>query len=104
VAVNLWLAENRGVSGVFNCGTGRAQTFNQLAAAVINAARGTQLPLERLVAEGLIEYIPFPEGLMEKYQSYTQADLTRLRAAGYRGEFRSVEQGVAAYVAELKRT
>jgi len=104
VAVNLWLAENRGVSGVFNCGTGRAQTFNQLAAAVINAARGTQLPLERLVAEGLIEYIPFPEGLMEKYQSYTQADLTRLRAAGYRGEFRSVEQGVAAYVAELKQT
>ncbi len=104
VDVNLWLVENRGVSGVFNCGTGRAQSFNQLAAAVINAARGSQLPLEQLVEEGLIRYIPFPEGLMEKYQSYTQADLTRLRAAGYAGKFRSVEQGVAAYVAELKRT
>jgi len=104
VDVNLWLVENRGVSGVFNCGTGRAQSFNQLAAAVINAARGTRLPLEQLVKEGLIRYIPFPEGLMEKYQSYTQADLTRLRAAGYAGRFRSVEQGVAAYVAELKRT
>ena len=103
VEVILWLAENRGVSGVFNCGTGRAQSFNQLAAAVINAARGTQLPLERLVAERVIEYIPFPEGLMQNYQSYTQADLTRLRAAGYAGKFRSVEQGVAAYVAELKR-
>lgn len=104
VAANLWLAENRGVSGVFNCGTGRAQSFNQLAAAVINAAQGSALPLARLVEEGLIEYIPFPRGLMENYQSYTQADLTRLRAAGYAGKFRSVEEGVAAYVAELKRT
>ena len=103
VAVNLWLGENRDLSGVFNCGTGRAQSFNQLAAAVINASRGTRLPLPRLVKDGLIEYIPFPKGLLEKYQSYTQADLTRLRAAGYRGEFRDVEQGVAAYVAELKR-
>jgi ADP-L-glycero-D-manno-heptose 6-epimerase len=104
VAVNLWLLEHPEVSGVFNCGTGRAQTFNQLAAAVINAARGTRLPLPRLVKDRLIEYIPFPMGLMEKYQSYTQADLTRLRAAGYRGEFRGVEQGVAAYVEELKRS
>ena len=103
VAVNLWLSENRGVSGVFNCGTGRAQSFNQLAAAVINAARGTSLPLSKLVKDGLIEYIPFPAGLMEKYQSYTQADLARLRAAGYQGAFRAVEQGVAAYVEELKR-
>lgn len=103
VAVNLWLVENRGVSGVFNCGTGRAQSFNQLAAAVINAARSSALPLARLVEQGLIEYIPFPRGLMENYQSYTQADLARLRAAGYRGEFRSVEQGVAAYVEELGR-
>ena len=101
VALNLWLAENRGVSGVFNCGTGRAQTFNQLAAAVINAARGTRLPLPRLLEDGLIEYIPFPGGLMAQYQSYTQADLARLRAAGYRGEFRDVEQGVEAYTRAL---
>ena len=103
VAVNLWLLDHPQVSGVFNCGTGRAQSFNQLAAAVINAAQGTRRPAAELVRQGLIEYIPFPPGLLEKYQSYTQADLARLRAAGYRGEFRAVEQGVAAYVEELKR-
>jgi len=103
VEVNLWLLEHPGVSGVFNCGTGRAQSFNELAAAVINAVQGTRLGLEDLVAKGLIEYIPFPPALADKYQSYTQADLARLRAAGYTREFRPVQQGVAAYVAELQK-
>ena len=102
VAVNLWLLDHPGASGVFNCGTGRAQTFNQLAAAVINASQGTRRTVAELAREGRIEYIPFPPGLLERYQSFTQADLTRLRAAGYGGEFRAVEQGVAAYVEELK--
>jgi len=102
VAVNLWLLDHPQVSGVFNCGTGRAQSFNELAAAVINAAQGTRLPAAELAKRGLIEYIPFPPGLLERYQSFTQADLARLRAAGYAGEFRPVEQGVAAYVEELK--
>src|SRR5512145_168830 len=103
VDVNLWLLERRDVSGVFNCGTGRAQTFNELAAAVINAVHGTRLSVKEMVQNSLIEYIPFPAGLADKYQSYTQADLTRLRAAGYAREFRPVEQGVAAYVAELRK-
>jgi len=103
VEVNLWLLEHPGVSGVFNCGTGRAQSFNDLAAAVINAVQGTRLGLKDLVAKGLIEYIPFPPALLDKYQSYTQADLARLRGAGYTREFRPVEQGVAAYVAELQK-
>jgi ADP-L-glycero-D-manno-heptose 6-epimerase len=103
VDVNLWLLERREVSGVFNCGTGRAQTFNELAAAVINAAQGTRLSVKEMVQKGLIEYIPFPAELADKYQSYTQADLTRLRAAGYAREFRPVEQGVAAYAAELQK-
>ncbi|HEV2431313.1 MAG TPA: ADP-glyceromanno-heptose 6-epimerase [Burkholderiales bacterium] len=103
VDVNLWLLERRDVSGVFNCGTGRAQTFNELAAAVINAVQDTRLSVKEMAQKGLIEYIPFPAGLADKYQSYTQADLTRLRAAGYAGDFRPVEQGVAAYVAELQR-
>ena len=103
VAVNLWLLDQPGVSGVFNCGTGRAQTFNELAAAVINATRGSASSVEELSKKGTIEYIPFPATLEGKYQSYTQADLTRLRAAGYRGEFRTVQQGVAAYVDELKK-
>jgi ADP-L-glycero-D-manno-heptose 6-epimerase len=103
VAVNLWLLEHPEVSGVFNCGTGRAQTFNELAAAVINAAQATRFSLKELVQKGLIEYIAFPPALIGKYQSYTQADLAHLRRAGYNGAFRPVEQGVAAYVAELQK-
>jgi ADP-L-glycero-D-manno-heptose 6-epimerase len=101
VDVNLWFLDRRDVSGIFNCGTGRAQTFNELAAATINAVQGTRHSVSELVGKGLIEYIPFPGGLQEKYQSYTQADLSRLRGVGYPGEFQSVERGVAAYVKEL---
>jgi ADP-L-glycero-D-manno-heptose 6-epimerase len=103
VEVNLWLLERRDVSGVFNCGTGRAQSFNELAAATINAVQGTRFSLKELIQKNLIEYIPFPAGLLEKYQSFTQADLARLRAAGYARDFKTVEQGVAAYVAELQK-
>ena len=102
VAVNLWFLERRSVSGIFNCGTGRAQTFNRLAMAVINAVHGTQLTLHDAVAKGLIEYVPFPPQLQGKYQSFTEADLAKLRAAGYPGEFMDVEKGVAAYVQHLQ--
>jgi len=101
VSVNLWLLENRGISGIFNCGTGRAQSFNEVAAAVINNVQGFDLSIEELTTKGFIEYIPFPPQLVGKYQSYTQADLTRLRAAGYAGAFQGVQEGVAAYVREL---
>jgi ADP-L-glycero-D-manno-heptose 6-epimerase len=104
VGVNMWLLERRDVSGVFNCGTGRAQTFNDVATAVINAVKGTQSSTAELASQGLITYIPFPEQLVGKYQSFTQADLSRLRAAGLPGDFMSVEQGVAAYVAALSKT
>jgi len=104
VEVNLWFLERRELSGLFNCGSGRAQSFNELAAAVINTVQGTRLPLKELVSRGLIEYVPFPPGLLKHYQSFTQADLARLRAAGYAREFKPVEQGVAAYVAELQKT
>jgi ADP-L-glycero-D-manno-heptose 6-epimerase len=102
VDVNLWFLEQRHISGIFNCGTGRAQTFNQLAAATINAVQGTELTARELASRGLIEYVPFPAGLKERYQSFTEADLSRLRAAGYPGEFKTVEQGVAAYVKVLQ--
>jgi ADP-L-glycero-D-manno-heptose 6-epimerase len=103
VDVNLWFLEHRAVSGIFNCGTGRAQTFNQLAAATINAVQGTEHTAREWASRGIIEYIAFPAGLKEKYQSFTEADLTRLRAAGYPGEFRGVEEGVRAYVGELAK-
>jgi len=103
-AVNMWLLERRDVSGIFNCGTGRAQTFNDVATAVINTLNGTKASTQELVREGLITYVPFPQKLVGKYQSFTQADMSRLRGAGLPGEFMTVEQGVAAYVAELAKT
>lgn len=103
VAVNLWLLENPEVGGIFNCGTGRAQTFNEVAAAVINTVKGTRSSAKELAQQNLIRYKPFPQELIGKYQSSTQADLSRLRAAGYSGEFSDVEQGVASYVKELQR-
>ena len=104
VSVNLWLLENRGISGIFNCGTGRAQTFNEVAAAVVNTIEGFDLSVQELVDKQFIEYIPFPPALASKYQSYTQADLARLREAGYEGSFRSVEEGVADYVRALMKS
>jgi ADP-L-glycero-D-manno-heptose 6-epimerase len=103
VAVNLWFLEQRQVSGIYNCGTGRAQSFNELALAVVNAVHGTRLGLREVVAKGLIEYIAFPPALVGKYQSYTQADLAKLREVGYSAAFMDVEQGVSGYVKELQR-
>jgi ADP-L-glycero-D-manno-heptose 6-epimerase len=87
VKVNLWLWQNPSVSGIFNCGTGQAQSFNDVANAVIDYH-----------AKGQIEYIPFPDKLKGAYQSYTQADLTQLRAAGYTDAFKTVEQAVPEYL------
>jgi len=105
VNANLWFLENPEISGIYNCGTGRAQTFNDVAVAVANGVRESRgeapFALTDLVSAGAIEYIPFPPALAGKYQSFTQADLGNLRAAGYRGEFRPVEQGVGEYVKEL---
>ena len=106
VAVNLWFArqaaEGRDHSGVYNCGSGRAQAFNEVAQAVANTMRKSQgqaeLPLAELVAQGLIRYAPFPDSLKGKYQSYTEADLGQLRAVGCDIAFRGVETGVADYV------
>jgi ADP-L-glycero-D-manno-heptose 6-epimerase len=105
VDVNLWFLEHREVSGIFNCGTGHAQTFNDVARAVVNGARAargeSELSLEQMAAQGLVEYIPFPPQLVGKYQSFTEADLSRLRGAGYARAFQSVEQGVGSYTKQL---
>jgi ADP-L-glycero-D-manno-heptose 6-epimerase len=101
VDVVLWFLEHREISGIFNCGTGRAQTFNEVAAAVINTVQETRASVQDLVGQGLIEYVPFPPQLAGKYQSYTEADLTQLRSVGYAGDFMSVQEGVASYVREL---
>jgi ADP-L-glycero-D-manno-heptose 6-epimerase len=69
--------------------------------AVINSVNGSDFSIEELMQKGMVEYIPFPEALVGKYQSYTQADLAQLRAAGCEREFMPVEEGVAAYVRDL---
>ena len=104
VAVNLFFGD-KPATGIYNVGTGRAQPFNDVALTVVNAlrARGGEAPLSlaEAVAQGRIEYVPFPEALRGKYQAYTQADLTLLRAAGFARPMASVEQGVASYVGWL---
>jgi ADP-L-glycero-D-manno-heptose 6-epimerase len=102
VKVNLYFLDHPAQSGIFNVGTGRAQTFNDVAAATINTLRAhageDALGLDAMRAQGLLEYVAFPAGLKEKYQSFTQADIGQLRKAGYAAPFLSVEDGVARYV------
>lgn len=105
VRVNLDFLDHQERSGIFNLGSGSAQSFNDVAAAVINACRAQDgqppLALVDLVRARAIEYVEFPPPLVGKYQSFTQADLGALRAAGYRAEMTSVAEGVAAYVERL---
>ena len=93
------------VSGIYNCGTGRAEPFNSVSLAVVNGIRASegkeQLTLQGAVAAGEIEYIPFPEALKGKYQAFTQANLTKLRAAGCDVNFRTVTEGTTDYMKVL---
>jgi len=105
VEVNMHVLERPSLSGIYNLGTGRAQTFNDVAAAVVNACLRADgkpaLALEDMRASGLIEYIAFPDALKGKYQSHTEADNAALRSAGYTKGFLSVEEGVTRYCAHL---
>lgn len=90
VDVNMWLLDNAHVSGIFNVGTGRSASFNDVATSLI-AARGA----------GRVEYVDMPESLQGSYQHFTEADIRQLRAAGYAAQFTGVESGVPRYVAAL---
>jgi ADP-L-glycero-D-manno-heptose 6-epimerase len=92
VDVNLWLLDNPQISGIFNLGTGRSQTFNEVARAVI-----------AYYGRGEIEYIPFPGQLKGRYQSLTQADITRLINVGLKHRFKPVEEGVPLYLDALSK-
>jgi ADP-L-glycero-D-manno-heptose 6-epimerase len=87
VAVNLWAWRQGGKSGIYNLGTGQARSFNDVARAVL-----------KWHGRGRIQYIPFPEHLRGSYQSYTQADLSGLRAAGYAAPFMPIEDGIPRYL------
>jgi len=88
--VVLWFLENPDSSGIFNAGTGRAQSFNDVANAVI-----------KWHGKGKIRYVPFPDHLKGAYQSFTQADLGELRKSGCDVAFREVEEGVKDYLDQI---
>lgn len=92
VDVNLWFMDHAAKSGIYNLGTGRSQPFNDVAHAVINHH-----------GRGKLAYIPFPKHLQGSYQSFTEADMSALRAIGYDGTFKTVEEGVAAYLEWLNK-
>lgn len=91
VAGNLWFLDNPQVSGIFNLGTGRCQSFNDVANAVIHQHQ-----------RGEIQYVPMPETLKAAYQSFTEADITALRAAGCDLTFHTVESGIEHYLTYLQ--
>jgi ADP-L-glycero-D-manno-heptose 6-epimerase len=91
VKVNLWFMANPDKSGIFNLGTGQCQSFNDVADAVVqwHAAHGTT---------GNKQYVPFPDHLKGAYQSFTEADISKLRDAGYQEAFADVATGVSLYM------
>ena len=92
VAVNLWFFQQKGPSGIYNTGTGKSRSFNEVANAVI-----------RWHGKGEIEYIDFPGNLENSYQSFTEADTSSLRGAGYQQGFKSLEDGINQYLDWLNR-
>ena len=93
VDVMLWLLDKPAVNGLFNLGTGVARSYRDLAHAVCDAAG----------VEQRITFIDMPEALRGQYQSFTQAEMGRLRKAGYVGQFTSLEDGVSRYIGEFLR-
>jgi ADP-L-glycero-D-manno-heptose 6-epimerase len=102
VNVNMYFLDHPELSGIFNLGTGRSQTFNDVAVAAVNACRALdgrpELTLGEMLSQQLVEYTAFPDALKGKYQSFTEADTSRLRSAGYDAAFLTVAQGVGRYI------
>jgi len=94
IKVMMWLLDTPDVSGIFNCGTGQGRTFLDLAKAVYTA----------LGKEPDISFIPTPEQIRDKYQYFTEADMNKLREAGFNGEFTPLEEGIRQYVQDFLHT
>lgn len=90
VKINLWFLDHPHISGIFNCGTGQAQSFNDIAYGI-----------QAVYGDAEIDYIPFPDKLKNAYQSYTQANISQLRAVGYHADFQNLRQGVAMYISHI---
>ena len=89
-SVNLWLYKNSHISGIFNLGTGASSSFNQVAKEVINWHK-----------KGTINYIDFPEDLIDTYQAHTKANIDHLRKAGYEGKFTDIHDGIKQYLDQI---
>ena len=105
VKVNLFFSDHTNMSGIYNVGTGHSRSFNDLALAVINGLaqlNGESVTeLQQALSQGWLEYFSMPETLKSRYQSFTQADITRLRQQGYATAFSTLEEGVTKYVTKL---
>lgn len=88
VAVTLYFLDNRNRSGLFNCGTGKARSWNDLAQSVFSSMN----------VPSRIGYIEMPPAIQRKYQYFTQASMEKLRAAGYTRPFTDLEDAVGDYV------
>ena len=91
VDVNLWFMNNNRARGIFNVGTGRSRSFNDIARQLIDWH-----------AEGRVQYVDFPEDLPAAYQSFTEADISALREAGYRKPFTGLELGIRKYLEDME--
>lgn len=91
VNIALWLADNPSTQGIFNVGTGEARTFEDLARSVFTA----------MGREPDIDFVDTPEAIRDRYQYFTQADMSRLRAAGYDRPATTLEDGVSTYVRDF---
>ena len=89
--INLWFYKNSKISGIFNVGTGKAETFNKIANNIISWHK-----------KGKISYIDFPTELINSYQNFTQANIKKIKEVGYSKEFYSIEAGISDYLEKLK--
>ncbi len=97
VNVNLHYLDSDPVSGIFNVGTGKSRSYNDMASAVINSWRD-HIDLGEGTTTSMIDYIAFPDALQGKYQSFTEANIGRLRSSGYEAPMQELETGVKQYV------
>jgi ADP-L-glycero-D-manno-heptose 6-epimerase len=100
VDVNLWFMQNR-LTGVYNVGTGTARSFNDVAALIINNCDGSQLSIDELVSIGKIRYVKMPDGLRNRYQSYTCASVEKLKSVGCMNKMMNIENGISRYVTSV---
>jgi ADP-L-glycero-D-manno-heptose 6-epimerase len=105
--VNLYFLDHPEKSGIFNLGSGAACSFDDVANATVNGIKRAKneapLTLAESRAQGLLEYVAFPEAQAGKYQTFMPADLTRLREAGYDAPMTTLEEGVHQYVEWLQK-